>query len=351
MASFNKGDEDTVLKAAKYCVSVIFFLLFFIVLVILNSAYIFGHEEKNRILIESASDTDSNVDFIIQKAEEYDLVISQSVSKRKNGNKESVVYYVSDNKYDAVVSENGIRAGVYKNPLIEEIDVSYKNMRFLPSSQNQNRYSIYNASAEQISEFHKALSSAGYSSVVYDPAPFYYNIIYFSPYLILVLSEIILLIITYVEVNSKKKELLIKYIHGEKYLQPVIISIISDVIFYTAVFLSGCIVLNRYTKVCGIYNKIYIVFFVFIILNTIVSLSVLKRKSKEIEYGHQYSPFIAGALKFLKSSGMILVFIFVSVVVIAAPEVNDYAILKSHLKDDIVVKQIVCGRVSHIKCG
>lgn len=320
------------MKIAKYSISVILFIIFFLITMIVNSYYIMGYEHKNTIQIETNDEMD--IGFLIDKAEKYDLVLHYSRLVISKQNKKYLKNYVSEKKYDFLISEIGIPSGKYNNPMFDEITVTYNDLKKISTEQNDWNFHIYNGTKDKIKKFSDELSLAGYANIV-SYAPSYANVFYYVPYFVLIFSEVMLLIITYVEICSKKKEIMIRYIHGERYLKSVITSIFSDAVFYIVISVTGWLFLKRYTRVCKIFSFFYIFLIIFILINSAVTLSVLKTKSREIIYGHQYSTHIILALKVLKISGAVISFCIMAFTVITIPEIRGYKQIETIFKNDM----------------
>ena len=100
--------------------------------------------------------------------------------------------YVSDKKYDFLISEIGIPSGKYNNPMFDEITVTYNDLKKISTEQNDWNFHIYNGTKDKIKKFSDELSLAGYANII-SYAPSYANIFYYVPYFVLIFSEILML--------------------------------------------------------------------------------------------------------------------------------------------------------------
>lgn len=290
-----------------------------------------GRENINSIKIESPGIT--NFDYIAETADKNDIVLMQSHLVISKNNRKSVNNYVSGRKLNAVVSETGITGGMYTSPVTGDVSVNYKNLTELNPKNDEGIYQIFNGSDSKIKNFCKDLSESNYTSEIYNKS-YNVNLIYFIPYLILMLLSFVLLMITYIEISSEKKKIIISYIHGEQYLKSVVINILSDTLFYSVLSFAGWNFISDYTKICRIYNRLSVCLFIFIILNSAVSLSVLRFSSREIVYGHQYSSKTVRILQGLKISCSLLAFCMIAFVIVNIPEIKGYEIVESILAED-----------------
>ena len=309
------------MKVAKYFISLIMLVMVIVSIIIINPAYVMGYSKGYTIKIEAYEE--QNIDRIINCANDNQLVLFSTTRTITRNNKSVFKYFVSDKRYDDIKNENHIPPGKYISPFTDEIIVSYNDLAKLDLNKSDGIFYCYNASNDQINNFCKQLSSFGYVSTASD-SPFYINLVYYSPFYLLVFSETILLIITYVEISNKKKEILIKFIHGNSYLKSVILSAAADSLFYLIISVCSALVITRYTKLCTIFFtcKYFIASFLF--FNTLIILSALKSNCKEITNGHQYSPFVLNALKFLKTSASLITTCIITLSLIILPKTTEY---------------------------
>ncbi|MBE6842628.1 MAG: hypothetical protein E7510_07340 [Ruminococcus sp.] len=310
------------MKIAKYFVSTILFLIFFFTLLIFNSSYIVSNPHNNNVRIESDGEVDMSL--ISQLATKNDITIYQPRLYTSSLEKLFIIYYVSNEDYDKFTQLTGIKKGYYDNPISDSVKVNLIDLTELKPKDNEGRYHILSDSNEKTISFITDVSKInGYKSFI-TYASWKDTIIYYLPYLIFIISTIIILIFTYMEATFKKKEILIRYTQGESFFKTIFINIFCDFIFYTSSFFIAFKALKNYTEICGIFKNISLFIIIFLLFNSIIYLCTFRINSKEIIYGHQYSLKMVSTLNFIKSFSSVFTFVVISFTIIISPRLRGF---------------------------